>query len=138
MKTKQTASADDSQFVLIAEDDVANRSVLEKFLSMDGYAIFSADNGVEALRLFGDHADNIGLCLIDANMPELDGLSVIREIRAKDASLPVFLLTGEADRQAPLPTAELRITRHFVKPFDWQELRGAVASVMSGRAHKGT
>jgi two-component system, chemotaxis family, chemotaxis protein CheY len=86
--------------LLIVDDSPTHRSLLKVFLSGQGFAFVEADNGLKALAAL--EAAAIDLAIVDINMPEMDGVTFIRRVRAAPAyaiaSLPVILLTGEKDR----------------------------------------
>lgn len=85
--------------VLIAEDDPVNMLVASKFLEAKLATVTTANNGIEALRILysGKQTD---LVLLDLEMPEMDGYSVIHKIRLKFPALPVLAFTASVlDRQ---------------------------------------
>ncbi len=65
-----------AETILIAEDDEALRRLMERILGQAGYTVLSAANGEEALDLFGRHADDIALCILDVIMPKMSGKAV--------------------------------------------------------------
>ena len=70
--------------ILIVEDDEVSLQMLEKALKFQGFEVFCANNGQEALNCFKDRF--FPIVLTDWMMPEIDGIDLIREIRAKEAS----------------------------------------------------
>jgi len=108
--------------LLVAEDDSANRNLLVKFLTMDGHCVLEASDGAEAVELFRKNMDSISLCLIDLNLPKLDGFSCIREIRVLSATTPVFILTGENEEDLSDIPSEFASIPRFNKPFNWEAL----------------
>ena len=87
----------DQGTLLIVDDDEINLEVLENIFASH-YAIRKAHNGAEGLRIILDAPDRLCAVLLDVMMPELDGLQVLRRLRAADLleRLPVFLITAEA------------------------------------------
>jgi two-component system chemotaxis sensor kinase CheA len=92
--------------VLVVEDSFTVRELQRSILEAAGYRVVTTRNGLEALRCLEIDAD-IGLVLTDIEMPELDGIELVRAIRADErhTELPVVIVTtraGEEDRQAGL------------------------------------
>ncbi len=81
--------------VLIAEDDELSYLVLKKLLSKGSYKILHARDGREAVELFQLNHD-VGLILMDIQMPVMDGFSATREIRKLDNHVPVIVQTGSS------------------------------------------
>ena len=78
--------------ILIAEDEKAQRDLLEGFLKKEGFSVEAVANGKEALhKLEGNYFD---IALIDYKMPERDGLQTLREIRRLYPELPVVMMTA--------------------------------------------
>lgn len=78
--------------IIVAEDEPLAAMALEDFLSLNGYRVTLACDGVEAMeRQQRDPADAL---ITDLRMPRMDGRTLIREIRALDAGLPVVVMTG--------------------------------------------
>src|SRR5262245_21419814 len=73
--------------VLIVDDDVAVRKLLAMTLKQDGYAVFAAASGHEALTYFATHP--VDLVLLDINMPQMDGHSVCAELR-RQSHVPIL------------------------------------------------
>ncbi|MBF0329686.1 MAG: response regulator [Nitrospirae bacterium] len=82
--------------VVVADDNESIREMLSMLLEMDGYEVHTAENGAVAIKKF-DSVGNIDLVVSDMNMPELNGLELISEVRKRDAHVPIVILTGEDD-----------------------------------------
>lgn len=83
---------DKKKKILVVDDEVDFLEMMKARLEANGYEVISANNGKEALeRVRNDNPDAL---LLDIMMPEIDGLAVLKEVRAKDARLPVFLITA--------------------------------------------
>ncbi len=113
--------------LLIADDDPAIRTLLRDFFEAQGYAVVAAADGPEALALARSAAPD--LALLDVMMPGLDGLDVVRRLRA-EGETPVILVTarvGETDRVVGL---ELGADDYVTKPFSLHELAARVRAVL--------
>jgi DNA-binding response OmpR family regulator len=113
--------------VLVAEDDEGLRSVLERGLRENGYAVDTAGDGEQALRYLDTYEYEVAI--LDWRMPKLSGLEVIRRLRLRGAALPVLMLTARdaaSDRVAGLDEGA---DDYLVKPFDFSELLARVRSL---------
>lgn len=82
-----------SKSILIAEDDYSMRLVCRELLSGRGFEIHEAENGIKALRLFIKVKPN--LIITDLNMPIMDGLNFIQNIRRMDSSIPIIAVSND-------------------------------------------
>lgn len=116
--------------VLLVDDEAGLRRALAKIISLDGADVVAAGNGTEAIaQLNGGVFDVI---VSDIRMPEMDGMSLLRAIRARDLDVPVVFLTGSPTIETAIEAMEYGAFRYLVKPVDPDELRKTVqrASVM--------
>jgi len=113
--------------VLVAEDDEGLRSVLERGLRENGYAVDTAGDGEQALRYLDTYEYEVAI--LDWRMPKVSGLEVIRRLRLRGAALPVLMLTARdapSDRVAGLDEGA---DDYLVKPFDFSELLARVRAL---------
>lgn len=82
--------------VVMAEDDRAVRTSLERALRIEGYEVTTASNGADALELLRSAAPDI--VLLDISMPLVDGLTVCRVLRAEGNRVPILMLTARTHR----------------------------------------
>jgi len=106
--------------ILIVEDDTAILTGLTDLLSGEGYAVCSASDGTEALRMYRQNKPN--LVLLDIMMPEKSGYEVCREIRKTDAETPIVMLTAKSQEVDKVVGLELGADDYVVKPFGVSEL----------------
>ncbi|MHB1421947.1 MAG: sensor histidine kinase [Gemmataceae bacterium] len=109
--------------VLIAEDDAVSRHLLQTYLRQWGHEVVAAPDGAAAWTLFQEH--EFPLVLSDWVMPEMDGLELIRHIRAgpSGAYVYIILLTARAQKQDVIEGLEAGANDFVTKPFDRGELR---------------
>ena len=116
--------ADDKNFrrtVLVVDDESVNREMLGAILEQE-YTIIFAENGMEALAKIQSLRERISLVLLDLLMPEVDGYSVLENIR-KDAELskiPVIVLTSE--KSAEVKSLQMGAADFLTKPYDMPEV----------------
>ncbi len=106
--------------VLLVDDDPALLRAFRRLLEADGYAVQIAADGAEAVALLKTARFDVVLCDID--MPHLDGIAVLRAVRASDWDLPVVLITGKPDVRTAIEAVELGALRYLVKPVERAEL----------------
>ena len=113
--------------VLVAEDDEGLRSVLERGLRENGYAVDATSNGEQALNYLRTY--DYDVAILDWRMPALSGLDVIRRLRQSGSALPILMLTARdaaSDRVAGLDEGA---DDYLVKPFDFGELLARVRAL---------
>ena len=114
--------------VLVADDDVVTRFLLESTLRSWEYEVCAAADGAAALRIIeaGPCPD---IALLDWVMPEIDGPEVCRIIRARPQTVPVYviLLTSRGGRQNIVQGLQAGADDYITKPFDHDELRARLA-----------
>ena len=111
--------------ILIAEDAPVSRRLLQQCLKQWGYDVAVAHDGAEAWRLFSAGSAHFPIVITDWMMPEMDGLDLIRRIRASSGSTYVYtiLLTAKSERQDVVAGMEAGADDFLSKPFDREELR---------------
>ena len=106
--------------ILIAEDDRRVRSSLERALTLEGYEVATAGDGASALQLHADRPAD--LLLLDVSMPNADGLSVCRRLRARGDHTPVLMLTARHEVHDRVAGLDAGADDYVVKPFALDEL----------------
>jgi len=109
--------------VLVVEDSPVAREVVMKILEREGYNVVGAGNGLEALDRL--HSETPDLVLLDVMMPEMDGLTLLKEMRDEPQykELPVILLTALSDEGRMKKARELGVREYLVKTrFSYDEL----------------
>jgi PAS domain S-box-containing protein len=122
-----TASARGEGLVLVVDDEVAIRSLVQYTLEDLGYTVISAENGAQALELFDRSANEIGLVLLDIVMPVLDGPDTAVAIHSRRPDLPLLVMSGIADDDALRRFGPVRIAGFVPKPFAPDQLAQALA-----------
>ncbi|AMK19749.1 MULTISPECIES: response regulator FixJ [Sphingobium] len=110
--------------IYVVDDDDAIRRSLSFMLKTSGYAVQLFAGGVEFLRDAADLAS--GCVLLDVRMPEIDGLEVQRELRARGIMLPVVIMTGHGDVDMAVSAMKTGASDFIEKPFEKAALLGCV------------
>ena len=113
--------------ILIAEDDVTARIMLQAILIKWGYAVISASDGEEAYTLF-QQIDAPQLAVLDWEMPGMDGATLCRRLREQERSDPLYLilLTSRGEREDIVQGLEAGADDYIAKPYDNEELHARV------------
>lgn len=115
--------------VLVVDDDPPILDLLELSLSLDGHTVIRASDGAEGLRLARER--NPDLVILDAMMPEMDGLEVARQIRLDEAlqELPIIMLTAKSQEQDVWRGWQCGVDSYLTKPLDLTVLRGEIQRI---------
>jgi CheY-like chemotaxis protein len=113
--------------ILIVDDDQMNCDLLQNVFTRHGYQVISTTSGLEGLNLFRTHAPRV--TLLDLRMPAMDGLTVLKEIRAIDPHAPVIILGGGATETQENQARALRVTDFIRKGLSLDVLVEAVHRV---------
>lgn len=112
------------QRILVVDDEDGIVLLLKDYLELQGYKVITAGGGMEALEKISREPD---LILLDINMPDMDGLSVCRKIRAQ-VNCPIIFLSARAEEQDRITGLMLGGDDYIVKPFSIEELGARVAA----------
>jgi len=118
--------------ILVAEDDATLGRALQEFLSSQGYAVDWKEFGHEATKAIAMH--HYDLLLLDLNLPDVDGLELLKQLRSHQHAMPVLLLTardGLSDRVAGLDAGA---DDYLTKPFELEELAARVRALSRRQA----
>lgn len=112
--------------ILVIEDDELIRANLRRLLTLEGYRVSTADNGIDGARLALQGLPDLIIC--DLLMPGLDGYAVLSELRANSATqnIAFIMLTASADKGERERSEQQGVTVFMSKPFDQHELLRAV------------
>jgi two-component system, OmpR family, response regulator len=106
--------------ILIVDDDITFLETIKQRLELRGIEVLAATSGKQALEILNrETADAV---ILDVSMPEMNGLETLREIRAKDSSLPVLMLTGHASLRTAEEGIAMGATDYLCKPFPMDDL----------------
>jgi two-component system cell cycle sensor histidine kinase/response regulator CckA len=126
-----TETARGAGLVLVADDEVAIRTLIQVTLEELGYTVISAENGAQAVELFERSPNEIVLVLLDLAMPVLDGAETALAIRSCRADVPLLVMSGIADDDALRRFGPVRIAGFLPKPFANDQLAQAVAVALT-------
>ena len=121
------------KYILIIDDSVTIRTSVEFAIRKLGYGIKHAENGVDALEKvteIKDAGDDIALCIVDVNMPVMDGITFVREFKKIDKFTPILMLTTESEEKKIQAGKEAGASGWLVKPFQSDQLVDIVGKLI--------
>ncbi|MBK7002621.1 MAG: response regulator [Rhodoferax sp.] len=119
--------------ILIVDDSETVRVQLSNDLIAAGYTTLEASNGLEGLRMLNTHPDEISLIFCDVNMPEMDGLSMCRELHKDTAfkNIPIFMLTTQTSIEMKAEGKACGVVAWIVKPYKKEIVLGGIAKILA-------
>ena len=105
--------------VLIVDDEPPIRKLLRMGLGSQGYDVLEAPNGKTALELL---EQGPGLVILDLGLPDIDGLELLRSMRARNESVPIVVLSSRGDETSKVQALDLGADDYVTKPFGMEEL----------------
>jgi DNA-binding response OmpR family regulator len=114
--------------ILVVEDDPSILRGLQLNLGMEGYTVRSAMDGETGLALA--RTENPDLLLVDVMLPKLDGLGLVRAVRAVDPDLPIMILSAKGQEADKVAGLDLGADDYVVKPFSLKELLARIAAAL--------
>ena len=111
--------------ILVCDDDKEIVNAIEIYLEKEGYQIYKAYNGKEALKIIDNK--ELHLVILDIMMPELDGISVAEKVR-KDKAIPIIMLSAKSEDYDKIKGLNVGADDYITKPFNPMELVARVNS----------
>ena len=122
-----------TETILVAEDDEAVRSLVERMLQSAGYTVLTAANGELALRVFEAHADRIDLAILDVMMPGLSGRDVMGRIQARNPQIRFLFSSGYSEAVIHSSFVIKEGLRLIDKPYSKIKLLSTVREILDER-----
>ena len=108
--------------ILYAEDEAALREITLNILKGFTKKQLVAQNGVQGLELFKKHEQEIDLIITDVNMPLMNGLEMIKEIKKINANIPIIVATAFSNTEYLLEAIDIGVDKYVLKPIDMKKL----------------
>ena len=115
----------DKESILVVDDDKDIVTTLKIHLEREGYRVFSAYNGLEALYILEQH--EIHLILLDIMMPQMDGFSAIMKIR-EHRNIPILVMSAKSEESDKILGLAIGADDYITKPFQYKEVLARVGS----------
>ena len=107
--------------ILVVDDEPSQRKMLKANLSLDGYQVFEAEDGKDAIERVSD--EFYDLILMDNRMSNVDGIEALREIKKISPGIPVIIITAYASVETAIEALQAGAHDYLTKPLDIEELR---------------
>ncbi len=121
--------------ILVVDDDKNFRLLLEAELTLEGYEVELADNGLAALKKIKEGAPD--LVILDLKMPDLHGLEVLKTIREKNKELPVIICTAYEKMQDDYTIWSGGVAAYLTKPLDLENLKDIIYELFHKQEQSG-
>lgn len=118
----------DKAKILLVEDDPNFGSVLKSYLEMNDFSVDWIDDGKHALHTF--HAGNYQLCVLDVMLPNMDGITIAKNIKALNPNIPFIFLTAKTLKEDILKGYQTGADDYLTKPFDSEVLIYKIKAIL--------
>ena len=115
--------------VMIVEDDDITREAMGQYLKLSGFDVIEAENGEKAVKL----SENVDVALVDVMLPGMSGIEVVNEIKAKNPSCVVFVVTAYDDTEVVKKCVEVGADDFIKKPVNLELLRLKITHALRNR-----
>ena len=122
--------------ILLAEDEVALARAVVKIFEKNNYSIDAVHDGEDALAYL--EAGNYDAAILDIMMPKMDGITVLKKLRASGSNLPVLMLTAKSEIDDKVLGLDSGANYYLTKPFASKELLAAVRAITRSQAEVDT
>ncbi len=122
------------KYIIIVDDSLTIRTSVEYALKKLGFPIRQAENGADAIQKIQDlknSGEDLILCITDVNMPVMDGITFVQELRKNDKFTPVLMLTTESEDKIIQAGKEAGASGWLVKPFQSEQLTNIVKKLIN-------
>lgn len=126
------------QQVLIVDDDPTQRRLMEAVVTRQGFSVVQAGGGQEALEILsGSKGNDIAVVLLDLNMPDVDGLGVLAQVRPSHPTLPVIVLTAQGGIETVVKAMRAGADDFVVKPASPERIQVSIQNALKLNALTG-
>lgn len=116
--------------ILLVDDSRTIRNIQKNVLAEIGYSdVVEAGDGMEALSRIA--AEKPDLMLVDWNMPNMDGITLVRKVRESDKITPIIMCTTEAEKSRVVEAIKAGVNNYVVKPFTGETLSEKINQTLS-------
>lgn len=111
-------------YILAVDDSRIMRKIVAGAIEALGFEVLEANDGLECLEKLTQHEQQVALVVLDWNMPNMDGLTTLREIKAHNdwKHIPVMMVTTEGERSKMVEAVRSGAAQYLAKPFAEEDL----------------
>ena len=117
----------DKEAILVVDDEKEIRELINIYLKNEGYNVFMASNGIEAIKIL--EKNDMDLIILDIMMPVIDGLEVCKQLRSQNKNLGIIILTAKTQEMDKVTGLLMGADDYVTKPFSPSELMARVDAV---------
>ncbi len=117
--------------ILLAEDDTQIRKLLVDLLTNEGYTVYEAEDGEEAIQLYDENSEGIDLLLLDLGLPKLTGVEVFKKVRAQKPNIKIIAMSGWGQRETIDELYDDGINKFIQKPYKPFQIIEAVQEILN-------
>ena len=114
--------------LLVIEDETMLRKAIAKGLRKLGYAVDEAADGDKTIECF--EQNSYDLILLDLNLPKIDGIEVLKQIRAQDREVKIIIVSARTSIEERILGLDLGANDYVIKPFDFRELEARIRGLL--------
>lgn len=120
-----------SKVILVVEDSPSIRKFITLALKIQNYTVITAEDGMQALEMLTQNS-NVDMVLTDLNMPNMDGIKLIKEIRKMPvfAELPIIILSSLTSEQDIKEGLDAGADSYLIKPFNTKKIQYEIAKYL--------
>ena len=116
--------------ILLIEDEEKLAEAIKKGLSLQGYTVDIVSDGAKALTRISLHRKDYDIVILDLMLPSMDGEEICKQMRAKDITVPVLVLTARSEIDSKVKLLMSGADDYLVKPFSFAELSARVHTIL--------
>ncbi len=117
-----------SRTILVVDDDLKTLNLLKAYLEKQQFEVLVAHDGASFLAEFGRHRDKLCLLILDVMLPDTDGFTLCKTVRAQ-SNIPIIMLTASADDTDRIVGLELGADDYIAKPYNPRELLARIKAI---------
>ncbi len=120
--------------ILSVDDSFVIRSIIKSTVSMLGHEFAEAESAEEGLSLIGDIYEDLGLILLDWNLPGMTGYDLLRKLKADDKykHIPVMMVTTESEKYNIIAAVRAGAANYITKPFSHEDILTKIMECVGG------
>lgn len=115
--------------ILVVDDSATVRDSVKQALLASSFVVIEAVDGLDGLKKLGENSD-VKLIICDVNMPNMDGLSMCAKLKETNSSIPIFMLTTEANAEMKEKGKAYGVRAWMIKPFNGEKMIAGIKKVI--------
>jgi len=116
--------------ILLVEDEKKLADALKRGLELQGYTVDTVSDGAKALMRISLHRNDYDVVILDLMLPSMDGHEICKQMRAKDITVPILVLTARAETETKVQLLMSGADDYLVKPFSFAELNARIHALL--------